>query len=109
MIQGIGRVNRLGEIAWSDQTVNRLAASGIGVGFGFGVGIILALLFPSIRTPRSYALTLAAAGAGLAVASSVIPVEGAFLDKLSLVSGVLTGRQLAVSMYPAKPKVKLVA
>ena len=104
MIQSIGRVNGLGQVSWSDQTTNRLAASGIGVGFGFGVGILLTLLFPSTRSTYGQSLALAAVGTAITVASSVAPVEGLFFDKLSLVGGVLTGRQLAhaVNSRPMK-------
>ena len=96
LMQGLGRVevSGLGQIKpWSDQTVDRLAESGISVGLGFGIGLVLDLLFPQLRLARPLLFTAMAAGTSLA--SSVTPVEGKLLDKISGFAGGLTGLGLA--------------
>jgi len=95
LMNGIGKIHGLGQIEWKDQAVTRLADAGIGVGLGFGVGALFALLFPSLRMTRSMSLALAAASGGLAVVSAVTPIEGAFFNKLSLLSGGFAGSRLA--------------
>jgi hypothetical protein len=95
LMEGLGRIKGLGEIDWKDQATERLAGSGIGVGIGFGVGLLLSALFPSARMTRGTALAIAATAAGISVASSLIPAEGKFFDKLSFFAGGTAGAKLA--------------